>query len=437
MNIKDAILLCFLISATTIVNASTLSFDRGSTTAQITSNQFLTDNRSSHDFKFEIDRDLAQGDIIELHFLAKGLTLDSEPYFYDLPVEVLEPLVNSDFLTVRGLVKEPIYRDTTITFSCCNFKGESPTPHDLYVVASVIVDGLEGPIRLEESNELKIVEVIEHSDSKISSTIKNPFNVLISHEAHSTTNRNFLASIAFYHTNTNRKVLFNRAEGLKKYTFEYSLTGDFSFLADTENSSAVASHSSVNLYVNNQEVDDINVILSENGAQISVEAEHIFNRDVRLEINSSSEEIIPQEVLATVKVENSYQGSNATLTLLENVHAGNWHYNGEVFAISSMPFSNEYAQLISLRNRTSRKLDLDIILYSEQEEKIYLKNAVQIAGQKVTNISQDIKNLITEHGLKGNIAIDIIADTSRDNVSLTALYYNKADGDRAVIATGN
>ena len=393
-------------------------------------------------YQLKIERNLNSGDTIKLHFFDKNLTLEGEtnvPRKLEggtLPIEFLETVNNSDHFTVSFLVTEAVEENTTILFYGGAIIGEIPEPHDIYLIAQTVGTSAQGPFTIEASNELKIVDLIENSDSSFSSSIIKPFYANINKTNSIEEPSNFSTSVTFLHSTQISSIPF-RGEFLKKYRFNYRLTGEFSFLKGEPDSSAVNEQSSVKIYVNNQPVDYSSLVIDDSGTQLEIEVVHIFNREVRIEISSTSKDILPQNILASVGAIVEYKYQPRTINLLNNINAGKWRYDGEVFSINNMPFGSAYSHLISLNNKTNRILDLDIILYSEQDESIYLKDAIQIESRKITNITQAIKNLITQYGLKGNIAIDIIADTERNNISLTALFYSKMDGDRAVMSNTN
>lgn len=115
------------------------------------------------------------------------------------------------------------------------------------------------------------------------------------------------------------------------------------------------------------------------------------------------------------------------------IDAGEWTLNGAVVHVPFMPFRDSFAPIVNVSNTSSQDGDIEVLVYAENNaewvEPVSYMLPVQAKAQAQTNITRALKSV----GIEGDVAFDIIVNAPKDDIEVSALYYN--NGDRAVMQT--
>lgn len=112
--------------------------------------------------------------------------------------------------------------------------------------------------------------------------------------------------------------------------------------------------------------------------------------------------------------------------------AGSWTLNGAVVHVPFMPFRDGYAPIVNISNTSNQDGDIEVLVYAADNAWVAPKSytlSVPAKAQAQTNITKALSAV----GIKGDVAFDIIVNAPKDDIEVSALYFN--GGDRAVINT--
>lgn len=111
--------------------------------------------------------------------------------------------------------------------------------------------------------------------------------------------------------------------------------------------------------------------------------------------------------------------------------AGSWALNGSGGKINFMPFGSQYAQSITVTNRTSVAGDISVKIGYNGET--YSKDlGVKAAAGSITDISKAVAAFAAENGVVGNATVDV--NVAAAGTTVDAIYYSKTDKDRVKVA---
>ncbi|QTH72588.1 hypothetical protein [Pseudoalteromonas xiamenensis] len=169
-----------------------------------------------------------------------------------------------------------------------------------------------------------------------------------------------------------------------------------------------------------------------------------FSRDYGLDIDltSNGTAVTNGIVLAPTtfsgKVEAKYTGSSKSETLTADVALGAWTLNGSVVKVPYMPFGDNTAVVLRLTNTSSKTGDLTV-RYMLEDGVSEWKSVGVVASIKpgLTNISDLVMNAIKADAkvTKGKVAIELTTNVPSSDVTITALFRDIKEQDRAVVGT--
>lgn len=165
-----------------------------------------------------------------------------------------------------------------------------------------------------------------------------------------------------------------------------------------------------------------------------IEAEYAAPLAVKtISVTVPDDVVIPhQKFTATIDV--AYTTANATASKVNvyNEAAGAWTLNGAVVHVPFMPFRDGYAPIVNISNTSNQDGDIEVLVYAADSAWVAPKSytlSVPAKAQAQTNITKALSAV----GIKGDVAFDIIVNAPKDDIEVSALYFN--GGDRAVINT--
>lgn len=135
---------------------------------------------------------------------------------------------------------------------------------------------------------------------------------------------------------------------------------------------------------------------------------------------------------STVDFESAAGAVKGQVTLLNNSSAGEWTLNGALVHVPFMPFRDGYSPIVNVSNTSTQDGDIEVVVYAADNAWVAPKSytlSVPAKAQAQTNITTALRNA----GIKGDVAFDIIVNAPKDDIQVSALYYNA--GDRAVMNT--
>lgn len=211
----------------------------------------------------------------------------------------------------------------------------------------------------------------------------------------------------------------------------YKVMGDFSFLGDVDATTNVvdtdavtASVGTVTVYADHIEVAhttygavDITINVSGTDAEKadSAIATQVFTASAAISYNDNSSPVV-----------------KGTFNAFTNAEAGEWTLNGALVHVPFMPFRDGYSPIVNVSNTSTQDGDIEVVVYAADNAWVAPKSytlSVPAKAEAQTNITTALRNA----GIKGDVAFDIIVNAPKDDIEVSALYYNA--GDRAVMNT--
>ena len=156
--------------------------------------------------------------------------------------------------------------------------------------------------------------------------------------------------------------------------------------------------------------------------------------DVKFDVVTNGDNIIPV-IGYSADVSFDYVVGAFTQTFAATgVNAGAWKLNGDGAFISFLPFGAAFSQSVTITNTGSVVGDISVDWYVDGT--VVPTTLTTKAGAKaVTDISSELRDIAAANGVTGNVALNIVVNSPSDQIRVDALYYSKADQDRAVMAT--
>lgn len=226
-------------------------------------------------------------------------------------------------------------------------------------------------------------------------------------------------------------ILFANPAVVKSVT--YTVKGNFAFLGDVDATTNVvdtaavkASAGTVTVYADHIEV--ATTVLGSTSITIDVSG-------TDADALKADSPIATQEFTATAVIgyEDTFTTpAKGTFNALTNAVAGEWTLNGALVHVPFMPFRDGYSPIVNVSNTSTQDGDIEVVVYAADNAwaapKSYMLS-VPAKAQAQTNITTALRNA----GIKGDVAFDIIVNAPKDDIQVSALYYNA--GDRAVMNT--
>lgn len=153
-----------------------------------------------------------------------------------------------------------------------------------------------------------------------------------------------------------------------------------------------------------------------------------------ISVTAPDDVVIPhQKFTATIDVSyTTVANAVASKVSVYDGSAGSWTLNGAVVHVPFMPFRDGYAPIVNISNTSNQDGDIEVLVYAADNAWVAPKSytlSVPAKAQAQTNITTALRNA----GIKGDVAFDIIVNAPKDDIEVSALYFNA--GDRAVINT--
>jgi hypothetical protein len=123
-------------------------------------------------------------------------------------------------------------------------------------------------------------------------------------------------------------------------------------------------------------------------------------------------------------------------TFAENLAGGAWTLNGDSAYIPFMPFNSAFAQSITVTNTGTVPGAITVDITANGDTKSHLLTAVA-GAETITNITGEIRAFAAADGVTGNAAITVVTNSPSGDISVSALYYSKADADRGIVSVTN
>jgi hypothetical protein len=227
-------------------------------------------------------------------------------------------------------------------------------------------------------------------------------------------------------------------EGMKA-----TLVGDFSFLGEANADTGLITTDKVTVDDSAGAVAEPNPTVKVYADKIVVERVDAALDTVTITIDVAGDEkpgfadkaINTQQFTAEIDVnyETASGKANQVFEAGNKLNAGEWTLNGAVVHVPFMPFRDGYAPIVNVSNTSTQDGDIEVLVYAENNaewvEPVSYMLPVQAKAQAQTNITGALKSV----GIEGDVAFDIIVNAPKDDIEVSALYYN--NGDRAVMQT--
>lgn len=155
--------------------------------------------------------------------------------------------------------------------------------------------------------------------------------------------------------------------------------------------------------------------------------------EVTLQGGDKTTELPQVSFSADVTFKYNDAASKAQTVTKTGISLGAWKLNGDTTHVSFMPFSDAFSQSVTVDNKSAVDGEITIVWYLGEDKKVSSPLTTIATGYNVTDISAELRSVAAEKGITGNVAFDLVVNAPDGNVNVTALYYAKADQDRAVV----
>jgi hypothetical protein len=156
---------------------------------------------------------------------------------------------------------------------------------------------------------------------------------------------------------------------------------------------------------------------------------------ITLIADGKTQVLVPQ----TFSVDVSFNYDDAATkkgTFAKTLSGGAWTLNGDSAFIPFMPFSSAFAQSITVTNSGSVAGTITVDITANGVTKSHTLTAMA-GAKKVTDITAEVKAFAAADGVTGNAAINVVTNSPSADISVSALYYSKADKDRGIVGVTN
>jgi hypothetical protein len=210
--------------------------------------------------------------------------------------------------------------------------------------------------------------------------------------------------------------------------YSYTWNGDFEFLDDDGDGKFESTEGTIN-----GQVSGSSVALTYNGSIASSGYVSSVSSAISVAPSTAATKRVitaPQEFSVDVVVSYADAAGKAKkLTLLDGAKAGSWSLNGDTTVMPFLPFGSDYAHSISVTNASAADGEISITLMADG--KSYDKTLdTKAAAKSVVNIGKEVSAFAAENKLTG---AQLTIVTNAKSVSVTGIYYSKADGDRVLV----
>lgn len=418
-----------------VSEASELKFDGFPGTIKRTEKHLL-DGFYEH-FRLSLipDRDYASGELIYLNIYADNLEIDDSRLVLPLSIEFLDFVEMDDRYVLRFLILDDIEAKTNLLLRGMTLVSSGMNyARDVKALVYFRILTIDGPLDLDFSPNITLIKAIKGTDPAFQSHILGAFDrkLLLDGQAQET----YTDTVTFIHSVTEEELSQRNRNLSNNYNFRYHFEGDFRSFLKPGDVNEFEDHVVISASSEGQDLNINNIEITNNGKNLQFEVNHLFNREIGITFSTPANLVVPQQIEANVQIEMQYGFNDIDVTwvnTLEATPAGKWAWAGRIFNIANMPFGSEYSQLITVTNKSTQNVQFDLVLYSTTSQRIVVSDALNIEAGRVKNISSQLREYVNSAGISGLVSFDLIADTKLNSLSVDALYYNKADGDRAVL----
>jgi hypothetical protein len=145
-------------------------------------------------------------------------------------------------------------------------------------------------------------------------------------------------------------------------------------------------------------------------------------------VDGITQTLAPQTFTSSVSFDYADAlGEDQTFTA--SLAAGAWTLNGDTALIPYMPFDSAFAQSITVTNNGIVDGAITVDITANGETNTHILTEVAVANT-VTNITAGVKAAAATDGVTGNAAITVVTNSPSNDITVSALYYSKADADR-------
>ena len=102
--------------------------------------------------------------------------------------------------------------------------------------------------------------------------------------------------------------------------------------------------------------------------------------------------------------------------------------------IPLMVYGNQFAQSISVSNRSDNAAKVDVLIYGNQVSAPVIVPDIGLAdANSSTELGGKIKKFVEQAGLTGRVSLDLLVHAPAETIEINALFYDRRSGDRTVI----
>jgi hypothetical protein len=221
------------------------------------------------------------------------------------------------------------------------------------------------------------------------------------------------------------------------YAPTYVLNGSFGFLGTVAADIVTANDvtSTTGTPVISADLSTVTEVASVLGATFDGSAADTTAEAITLAVDGKTQVLAPQAF--TVDVSFNYD-DDATKkgTFAKTLSGGAWKLNGDSAFIPFMPFNSAFAQSVTVTNTGSVPGAITVDITANGVTKSHLLTAVA-GAEMVTNITGEVIAAAKADGVTGNAAITVVTNSPSGDISVSALYYSKADADRGIVTVTN
>ena len=389
---------------------------------------------TANDVTITTGRGYAAGDIITLTATGASLVTMTGTTAY-APTITNTGTGKVEFLDYSGsqirlLVSTPVASGDVVTVSGIKLNvGSASNKGTVKFSAAGRVSTVDGPINVDTSTA---VTYITYAD-ELATSIKDKFSAVVDVNANrqafdQTVDKSADSTSADTLVLTNTVATVGSGRGVTTNGATYTVYGNFSFLDKDGNGKlgdagdgSVASSAGTTTYA-----------ADFSWAKVT-STSALTSGTVGITVNAPTGVTIPDQAFMA-QADVSYANpadvtKNLSANTLAKGAAGSWTLNGSKSHVPFLPFSSAYSQSVTISNTSAQSGGVDLVIYTGSGT-VSVSGIATAKGNGVTDISAAVRAAVAANGLSGNLAFDVVVNAPSANITTTAVYYAKADGDR-------
>ncbi|WP_299791191.1 hypothetical protein [uncultured Shewanella sp.] len=222
---------------------------------------------------------------------------------------------------------------------------------------------------------------------------------------------------------------------------EHIITGDFSFLGEADETTGVITTSNVTAFDDAGTPVALDVTVYNDRVEVATNGSSKINGGVTVTIDVEGSEagladaaIQTQKFVVSTELNYTDAATKAqNIVLLNDAAAGEWTLNGAVVHVPFMPFRDGYSPIVNVSNTSSQDGDIEVLVYAQNDAAWVAPKSYTLGVAAKAQAQTNITAALRDAGIEGDVAFDIIVNAPKENIEVSALYYNA--GDRAVMNT--